>query len=94
MLRHTRNTALLLLGFLYVATGLTLILTLTTGGIILGLFMIGLAVVICLLWTMSRVLAQIRELLMLSVSKDYRTTKTVGTPQADEEILPPFDMRA
>ena len=88
MLKRVRSTALILLGFSCTVAGLTLIATLTPGGIILGLFMFGLAVVIYFLWTMTRALLQIRELLMLSLSRNQRGVKTTRAFQADEEPLP------
>ncbi len=77
MLRHVRNTALVLLGFACVATGLTLIATLTPGGITLGLFLLGLSAVVYFLWAMTRALLQVRELLMLSVSRDRKAHRTL-----------------
>lgn len=89
MLRHVHNTAFILLGFSYTVAGLTLIATLTPGGITLGLFMLGLAVVIYFLWTMTRALLQIRELLMLSVTRGHRKVEATSSLYPNEETLPP-----
>lgn len=90
MLKHIRNTALILLGFSYTVAGLTLIATFMPGGITLGLFMLGGAVVIYFLWTITRVLFQIRELLMLSLSRNQLGAKTASSFQPEDEDPLPF----
>ena len=72
ILRRVRDAALVLLGIAYVVAGLTLIATLTPGGITLGLLLLGMNVLIYLLWVMTRILLHIRELLMLSVAREHK----------------------
>ena len=69
----------------WTVAGLTLIATLTPGGITLGLFMLGLAVVIYFLWTIARALFQIRELLMLSVARERPKATASRLFQTDDE---------
>ena len=69
MLRQIKNTALILIALSFIITALTLIATLKPGGIILGMIFLGLCVLMYFLWTMTRSLLQIRELLMLSITQ-------------------------
>ena len=95
ILRHVRDTVLVLLSLSYTVAGLTLIATFTPGGITLGLFMFGLAVVIYFLRTIARALLQIRELLMLSVTKEHRGAKATRSFEPDdEENIPASDTDA
>lgn len=69
MLRQIKNTTLILIALSFIITALTLIATLKPGGIILGMFFLGLCVLMYFLWMMTRALLQIRELLMLSITQ-------------------------
>lgn len=80
---------LILLGVGYGATGLMLITTLTPGGLSLGLFTFGAAIILYLLWAMLRTLWQIRELLMLSAARPNPYTHLPSTdsePSHHDEV--------
>ena len=69
MKKHLHLLVLSLVGISFLLAAFMLIATLKPGGIILGLFLIGLTFILYFLYKLLRVLIQLRELLMLSVTR-------------------------